>query len=60
MHCQNRGCMLPTQECRKFLDPRRGKDEDLAYVVRFICSPKCEEEIVDELERQAQYARIVH
>lgn len=52
--------MAPAQERHKFQDPRRGKGDELAYILKFFCSPECEEAIVDELERQAQYARLVH
>lgn len=60
MHCENPRCMRSSQERKKFLDPRRGKGDELAYVAKYFCSPECEEAIVDELERQAQYARLVH
>lgn len=59
MFCENPHCMMPSQARRKFLDPRRGAGDDLVYVTKFFCSPDCEEAIVDDLERKAQYARLV-
>ncbi len=59
MFCENPRCMMAAQGRKKFIDPRRGAGEDLAYIAKFYCSPECEEAIVDELERQAQYARLV-
>jgi len=59
LRCNAVGCMLPaTQRC-KFLDPRRGGEDRLAYTVRYFCSDECQLQIVDELERVAQYARLV-
>lgn len=60
MFCENPHCMQPAHMRRKFQDPRRGVNDDLAYVARYFCSFVCEEAIVDNLERQAQYARLVH
>ncbi len=60
MRCENPHCMRPAEGRHKFRDPRRGQDDELAYVVRFFCSQECELAIVDNLERQAQYARLVH
>lgn len=60
MFCENPRCMKAAQMRRKFLDPRRGKGEELAYVARYFCSFECEEAIVDNLERTAQYARLVN
>lgn len=60
MRCENPRCMAPAFERHKFLDPRRGKGDELAYIAKYFCSPECEEAIVDKLERQAQYARLVN
>ena len=60
MWCQNPRCMRPAQERHKFLDPRRGKGDELSYVAKYFCSQECELAIVDELERQANLARLVH
>lgn len=45
---------------RKFRDPRRDADDHDAFVEKYFCSIECEEEIVDELERQARLARLAH
>jgi len=58
-YCENPSCMMRAGMRKKFLDPRRGKDSEFAYCERYYCSPECELAIVDELERQAQYARCV-
>ncbi len=58
MMCQNPRCMMPASARKKFQDPRRG-DKEPVYIERFICSYTCEEELIEELERQAQYARLV-
>lgn len=55
-HCWN--CGLPAGEQKKFQDPRRGKGEEIAYVTRFYCSQVCKEDIIDKMERQANYARL--
>ena len=60
LRCQNPHCMKEAIRGAKFLDPRRGEADDLRYVIRHFCSDDCELAIVDELERQAQYARLVH
>ncbi len=60
MFCENPHCMRAAQERKKFLDPRRGEGDRLVYVQKFFCSQECEEAIVDNLERQAQYARLVN
>lgn len=60
LRCENPSCMLEAHMAAKFLDPRRGHGEDLAYTKRYFCSNSCEEAIVGELERQATYARLVH
>lgn len=52
--------MLEAHRGAKFRDPRRGKGHELAYTTRYFCSQECELAIVDELERQAQYARVVN
>ena len=44
----------------KLQDPRRGHGEDIAYVRRNVCSMQCEEEAIDELDTQAQIARVAH
>ena len=51
-------CGKEAKYARKLQDPRRGKGEDIAYVLRYLCSHKCEEEAIDQLERQANYARV--
>lgn len=60
LRCEAPGCMAEAKRKCKFLDPRRGDDENLAYVVKFFCSETCQLNIVDELERVAQYARVVN
>jgi hypothetical protein len=60
IRCDNPHCMKEAVARAKFLDPRRGDGEKLAYTVRHFCSQECELAIVDELERTAQYARIVN
>lgn len=60
LRCQNPVCMLEAHRGAKFRDPRRGKGHELAYTTRYFCSQECELAIVDELERQAQYARVVN
>lgn len=59
IHCDAPGCMREATRRCKFLDPRRGTEEELAYVVRFFCSDDCQLQIVDELERMSHYARLV-
>lgn len=59
MRCENPSCMRPAIGRHKFQDPRRGNDDELAYVQRFFCSQECEEAIIEDLERTAQYARLV-
>lgn len=54
------GCGGVAGDRRKFRDPRRDDDDHDAYVERYFCSSECEEAIVDELERQARLARLVH
>lgn len=44
----------------KLQDPRRGHGEDIRYVRRSVCSVQCEEEAIEELDKQAQIARIAH
>jgi hypothetical protein len=58
LYCYN--CGQPAGHQRKFQDPRRGYKDELAYVRRFYCSDSCQEAIIDELELQAQYARVVN
>ena len=53
-------CGVETLRSLKLQDPRRGKGDDIAYVRRMLCSLKCEEEAIDELDKQAQIARIAH
>lgn len=60
-HCEAPGCMRVAGNRRKFRDPRRDDgDNRPAYTERYFCSDECERDIVDELERQAQLARLVH
>ena len=58
-YCENPTCLMRAGMRKKFLDPRRGPGDDMKYSERYFCSPECEQAIVDELERQAQYARCV-
>lgn len=60
LRCQNPTCMLEAHMAAKFLDPRRGHGEELAYTKRYFCSDACQLEIVEDLERKATYARLVH
>jgi len=58
--CQAPGCQRISTRRKTFRDPRRGSDE-IAYVQRFICdSDYCELAVVDDLDHQAQCARIVY
>ena len=59
-HCEAPGCMRVAGERKKFRDPRRDDDSVHAYCERYFCSQECELAIVDELERQANLARLVH
>ena len=43
----------------KIMDPRRGHGELLAYVRKFVCSSECEFALIEELEREAVYVRLV-
>lgn len=58
-YCENPACAKRAGMRRRFQDPRRG-DSELAYCERYYCSPECELAIVEELERQAQYSRVVN
>jgi hypothetical protein len=58
LRCENPACIKPATNHAKFLDPRRSHDVIAAYTVKYFCSQECELAIVDELERQAQYARL--
>lgn len=60
IRCENPHCMKEATHSAKFLDPRRGHGEERSYARKYFCSQECELGIVDELERQAQYARLVH
>lgn len=60
LRCQNPTCMMEAHMAAKFLDPRRGHGDERKYTHRYFCSQDCELAICDELERQAQYARLVH
>ena len=60
IHCEAPGCMREAKGASKFLDPRRGHGEERAYTRKYFCCDTCQLEIVDELERQANYARLVH
>lgn len=59
-HCEGPRCMRVAGNRRKFRDPRRDSDDQGAYVEKYFCSDECEEDIVNELERQARLARLVH
>ena len=59
LRCEAPHCMREAVMRRKFQDPRRGGNE-LAYINKHFCCLQCEEAIVEELERQAQYARLVN
>jgi hypothetical protein len=58
LNCEAPGCMSVASMRKKFRDPRRGTNGEVAYTVRHFCSPECELEIVDELERQANYMQL--
>lgn len=60
MYCENPHCNRVAGMRKKFQDPRRGDGEEIAYTERYYCSDECEIAIIDELERQAQLARLVH
>lgn len=60
LSCQSPECMRAAQMSAKFLDPRRGYGEHLAYTTKYFCCVEHELAIADELERQASYARLVH
>ena len=60
LRCENPACMCEARGKAKFLDPRRGHEDECACTMRYYCSQECELAIVDELERQANYARLVH
>lgn len=55
-YCENPDCNNVAGNRKKFRDPRR----DDGQTERYFCSPECELAIVDELERQAHYARLVN
>ena len=59
LRCEAPGCMAEAQRRVKILDPRRGKDDLLAYTNKYVCSDVCEYELVQELERESQYVRLV-
>lgn len=54
------GCGGVAGNRRNFRDPRRDDDDHDAIVEKYFCSQECEEAIVDNLERQARLARLVH
>ena len=56
--CEAPGCMKEALGRSKFLDPRRGHGDELAYTVKHWCCEECQLAICDELERTAQYARL--
>lgn len=60
LRCQNPSCKMEAHMSAKFLDPRRGHGDERAYARKYFCSQECELAICDELERQAQYARLCH
>lgn len=60
LYCEAPGCMRRAEDRHRFRDPRRDDKDHDAYVDRYFCSQECELAIVDELERQAQLARLVH
>lgn len=60
LRCEAPGCMQMADRRAKFLDPRRDCDEERAYTIKYACCADHLLEICDELERQAQYARLVH
>ena len=59
LRCEANGCMAEAQRRVKILDPRRGKGDLLAYTNKFVCGDACEYALVEELEREAQYVRLV-
>ena len=60
LRCQAPNCMNEARGRAKFLDPRRGHGEELAYVSKNFCCENCQLGIMEELERQANYARVVN
>ena len=59
LRCESPSCMREAKRRAKFLDPRRGHGDELAYVIKHFCCDEHELAICDELERQAQYVRLV-
>ena len=59
IHCEAPGCMREARARAKFLDPRRGSEDDLRYTSKHFCCDSCQLAICDELERVAHYARLV-
>jgi len=59
LRCEAPNCMNEARGRAKFLDPRRGRGGELAYVTKHFCSQTCELAVMDELERQAQYDCLV-
>lgn len=54
-------CGRPATHRKNFRDPRRDDDDHDANVEKYLCDDTgCESGYVDELERQAQFARLVH
>ena len=53
-------CGSPNTTRKKFQDPRRGNGEHIVYVNKYVCSMTCEEQVIDTLEREATYARLVN
>ncbi len=60
LRCDNPNCTKEATAAAKFLDPRRGHGDEHAYTRKHFCCQGCEIAIIDELERQAHYARLVH
>lgn len=54
------GCGGIAGQRKRFRDPRRGEEDEMAYVELYYCSDACEEDIIDELERKARIARLVN
>ena len=60
IRCEAPNCMAMACRGVKIQDPCRGHDDVLAYVRKFVCSDGCERALLDKLESEAQYARLVN
>lgn len=59
LHCEAPGCMRTAVRCVKIQDPRRGSGDSLAYTRKYVCSESCEYALIEELEKESQYVRLV-